>query len=208
MSQGDIIFHPHSPTNLAHRGQPPKHLQYHRENSSETNSSSGDTSTQSDSDSRSIEAKTRATTPEPIHIPCFPLRDLLCDPSIYPTHKFVNFCLSPLPHFRPTVQRGCLHLLHTPFCHISHAHSLKHKHFCKDSCCTAHILYSMPSSPSSQLTHRSRLHVPDVPSSPEPTAVEEVVSHPMTASFPLTLIASYKEGTENKDPVPRLVDLE
>jgi hypothetical protein len=50
--------------------------------------------------------------------------------------------------------------------------------------------------------------MPDVPSSPEPTAVEEVALHPMTASFPLTLIASYEEGTENKDPVPRLVDLE
>jgi hypothetical protein len=34
------------------------------------------------------------------------------------------------------------------------------------------------------------------------------VSHPTTASFPLTLVASYKEGTENEDPVPRLVKLE
>jgi len=32
--------------------------------------------------------------------------------------------------------------------------------------------------------------------------------HPTTASFPLTLIASYEEGTKNEDPVPRLVDLE
>jgi len=31
--------------------------------------------------------------------------------------------------------------------------------------------------------------------------------HLMTASFPLTLVASYEEGTENKDPVPCLVDL-
>ena len=29
----------------------------------------------------------------------------------------------------------------------------------------------------------------------------------MTASFPLTLIAFYKEGTENEDPIPHLVDL-
>jgi hypothetical protein len=49
--------------------------------------------------------------------------------------------------------------------------------------------------------------MPDVPSSPEPTAVEEVASHPTTASFPLTLIASYEEGTENEDPVPRLIEL-
>ena len=32
--------------------------------------------------------------------------------------------------------------------------------------------------------------------------------HPMTTSFPLTLVASYKEGTENEDPVPHLVKLE
>ena len=32
--------------------------------------------------------------------------------------------------------------------------------------------------------------------------------HPTTASFPLTLVASYKEGTENEDLVPCLVDLE
>jgi hypothetical protein len=65
----------------------------------------------------------------------------------------------------------------------------------------------MPNSPSSQSTRHSPPHTPDVPSSPEPTAVEEVASHPTTASFPLTLVASYEEGTENKDPVPHLVDL-
>ena len=66
----------------------------------------------------------------------------------------------------------------------------------------------MSSSPSSHSTRRSPPHSPDVPSSPEPTAVEEVASHPTTASFPLTLVASYEEGTENEDPVPRLVELE
>ena len=66
----------------------------------------------------------------------------------------------------------------------------------------------MPSSPSSHSTHCLPPHTPDVPSSPEPTAVEEVASHLTTASFPLTLVASYEEGTENEDPVPRLVDLE
>ena len=66
----------------------------------------------------------------------------------------------------------------------------------------------MPRSPSSHSTHRSPPHTPDVPSSPKPTAIEEVASHPTTASFPLTLVTSYKEGTENKDPVPRLVELE
>jgi hypothetical protein len=50
--------------------------------------------------------------------------------------------------------------------------------------------------------------MPDVPSSLEPTAVEEVASHLMTASFPLNLVASHEEGTENEDPVPCLVDLE
>jgi hypothetical protein len=50
--------------------------------------------------------------------------------------------------------------------------------------------------------------MPDVPSSPEPTAIKEVMSHPMTASFPLTLVASYEEGMENEDPVPHLIDLE
>jgi hypothetical protein len=34
------------------------------------------------------------------------------------------------------------------------------------------------------------------------------MSHPTTASFPLTLVAFYEEGTENKDPIPCLVDLE
>ena len=33
------------------------------------------------------------------------------------------------------------------------------------------------------------------------------MSHPTTASFPLTLVASYEEGTENEDPIPRLVEL-
>ena len=66
----------------------------------------------------------------------------------------------------------------------------------------------MSGSPSSHSTRRSPPHSPDVPSSPEPTAVEEVASHPTTASFPLTLVASYEEGTENEDPVPRLVELE
>jgi hypothetical protein len=32
--------------------------------------------------------------------------------------------------------------------------------------------------------------------------------HLTTASFPLTLVASYKEGTENEDPIPRLIELE
>jgi hypothetical protein len=49
--------------------------------------------------------------------------------------------------------------------------------------------------------------MPDVPSSPEPTAIEEVTPHPAT-SFPLTLVASYEDGTENEEPVPHLVDLE
>jgi hypothetical protein len=66
----------------------------------------------------------------------------------------------------------------------------------------------MPSSPLSHSTRHSLLHTPDVPSSPEPTAIEEVALHPMTTSFPLTLVASYKEGTENEDPVPHLVELE
>jgi hypothetical protein len=65
----------------------------------------------------------------------------------------------------------------------------------------------MPSSLSPHSTHRSPPHTPDVPSSPEPTAIEEVTLHPTTASFPLTLVASYEEGTENEDPVPRLVEL-
>ena len=65
----------------------------------------------------------------------------------------------------------------------------------------------MPSSPSSQSTRRSPPHTPDVPSSPEPTAVEEVASQPATTSFPLTLVASYEDGTENEDAVPHLVDL-
>jgi len=34
------------------------------------------------------------------------------------------------------------------------------------------------------------------------------MSHPATTSFPLTLVASYEDGMENKEPVPRLVDLE
>jgi len=34
------------------------------------------------------------------------------------------------------------------------------------------------------------------------------VSHPTAASFPLTLVTSYEEGTENEDPVPCLVELE
>ena len=50
--------------------------------------------------------------------------------------------------------------------------------------------------------------MPDVPSSLEPTAIEEVVLHPMTASFPLTLVASYEDGTENEDSIPCLIDLE
>jgi hypothetical protein len=29
----------------------------------------------------------------------------------------------------------------------------------------------------------------------------------MTTFFPLTLVASYEDGTENKEAVPRLVDL-
>jgi hypothetical protein len=62
--------------------------------------------------------------------------------------------------------------------------------------------------PQPRARYRSPSHTPDVPSSPEPTAIEEVASHPMTASFPLTLVASYEEGTENKDPVPHLIDLE
>jgi len=66
----------------------------------------------------------------------------------------------------------------------------------------------MSSSPSSQLTRREPPHTPDVPSSPEPTAVEKVAPHPATTSFPLTLVASYEDGTENEEPVPRLVDLE
>jgi hypothetical protein len=66
----------------------------------------------------------------------------------------------------------------------------------------------MPSSPSSHSTRRSPSHTPDVLSSPEPTAIEEVTSHPTPPSFLLTLVASYEEGTENKDPVPRLVELE
>ena len=66
----------------------------------------------------------------------------------------------------------------------------------------------MSSSPSSQLTRRSPPHMPDVPSSPEPTAVEEVTSHPATTSFPLTLVASYEDSMENEEPVPHLIDLE
>jgi hypothetical protein len=50
--------------------------------------------------------------------------------------------------------------------------------------------------------------MPDVPSSLEPIAIEEVMSHPMTTSFPLTLVTSYEEGMENEDPVPSLVNLE
>jgi hypothetical protein len=50
--------------------------------------------------------------------------------------------------------------------------------------------------------------MPDVLSSPELTAIEEVVSHPATTSFPLTLVASYEDGTENEEPIPRLIDLE
>jgi hypothetical protein len=65
----------------------------------------------------------------------------------------------------------------------------------------------MSSSPSSQSTRRSLPHMPDVPSSPELTAVEEVTLHPVTTSFPLTLVASYEDGTENEEPIPRLVDL-
>jgi hypothetical protein len=49
--------------------------------------------------------------------------------------------------------------------------------------------------------------MPDVPSSPELTAVEEVASHPLTTTFPLTLVGSYEDGTENEEPVPCLVDL-
>jgi hypothetical protein len=30
----------------------------------------------------------------------------------------------------------------------------------------------------------------------------------MTTSFPLTLVTSNKEGTEDEDPIPRLVELE
>jgi hypothetical protein len=29
----------------------------------------------------------------------------------------------------------------------------------------------------------------------------------MTSSFPLTLVTSYEEGTENEDPIPHLIDL-
>jgi hypothetical protein len=49
--------------------------------------------------------------------------------------------------------------------------------------------------------------MPDVLSSPEPTAIEEVALHPATTSFPLTLVASYEDGMENEEPIPRLVDL-
>ena len=34
------------------------------------------------------------------------------------------------------------------------------------------------------------------------------MSHPVTTSFPLTLVASYEDGTENEDPIPYLIGLE
>jgi hypothetical protein len=61
--------------------------------------------------------------------------------------------------------------------------------------------------PSSQSTCRLPPHTLDVPSSPEPTAIEKVASHPATTTFPLTLVASYEDATENEDPIPRLIDL-
>jgi len=141
MTQDDIILPLYFPTNLAHRKRPPKHLRDRREDSSETSSNSDSTTPQSDFDSRSSKADTRATTPEPVRAPYFHLRNLFHDPSIFPTHKFVDFRPSPLPHFRPTVYQGRLRLPRTPFRHISHAHSLKHEHYCEDPRCTAHVSY-------------------------------------------------------------------
>ena len=138
MSQQNIIPHP---TNLANQKQPPKHLRQRRQSDSKASSSSNSTNTQSNFDSRSIDVDTQATTPEPLRIPRFPLRDLFHGPTIYPTHKFVEFHLSPLPHFRPTIRQGHLHLPLTPFRHIVHSHSLEHEHFCHDSRCTAHATY-------------------------------------------------------------------
>ena len=66
----------------------------------------------------------------------------------------------------------------------------------------------MSNSPLSQPTCRLPPHTPDVPSSPELTAIEEVALHSATPSFPLTLVASYEDGTENEEPIPRLVNLE
>jgi len=50
--------------------------------------------------------------------------------------------------------------------------------------------------------------MPDVPSSPEPTAIEKVAPHSVATSFPLTLVTSYEAGMENEDPIPHLVKLE
>jgi hypothetical protein len=141
MTKDNIILPLYSPTNLAHRKRPPKHLRDHREDSSETSSSSDNTTIQSDFDSRSSEADTRATTPELVRTPRFHLRDLFRDPSIFSTHKFIDFRPSPLPHFRPAVHQGRLRLPRTPFRHISHTHSLEHEHYCKDPRCTAHVSY-------------------------------------------------------------------
>jgi hypothetical protein len=63
---------------------------------------------------------------------------LLRDPNIYTTHKFVEFCTSPLPHYRPFVRDNKLVLPLMPFYHITHTHSLEHQFFCQDPSCSSH----------------------------------------------------------------------
>ena len=62
-------------------------------------------------------------------------------------------------------------------------------------------------SASSQNTHWSPPNTPDVPSSPEQTTVEEITAPPIPTSFPLTLVTSVKETTEEEE-VPRLIELQ
>ena len=57
----------------------------------------------------------------------------------------------------------------------------------------------------SQNSRRSPPHTPDVPSSPEQTAVEEVAAPPLPTSFPLTLVTTVNDEEEE---VPALVELQ
>ena len=126
------------PANLAHQKRLPKHLCQCRDSNSDTSSNN---TSNSNASSKALIIDTRATTLEPIQVPCFPLRTLLRDPTIYPTHKFIDFHPSPIPSQCPYISDNLpLHLilLHTTFHHITHTYSLKHETFCKDSYCMSY----------------------------------------------------------------------
>ena len=60
-------------------------------------------------------------------------------------------------------------------------------------------------------SHRSLLHTPSVPSSPDQhdsITLTEVASPPTTASFPLTLVAYYEQDlNSDHGPIASLIDL-